>query len=109
MNLVYTVLLAFPIGFFVQSRGIAVLSYLLAGSYLFSYQNTTVLLDWLGHSSPSAFGPFPNSFPATASTSETIGYGLVNLVITLVGVGLVVLGHRIARSRRAKRTAITVG
>jgi len=109
MNLVYTVLLAFPIGFFVRPRGIAVMSYLLAGSYLFSYQSTGLLLDWLGHNSPSAFGPFPDGFPAKASSSETIGYGTVNLVITLVGVGLVVLGHRIASSRRAKRRAITVG
>ena len=109
MNLVYTVLLAFPLGFFVHSRGIAVLSYLLAGSYVFSYQNTTVLLDWLGHSSPSAFGPFPDGFPANSSTSETIGYAVVNLIITLAGIGLVVLGHRIARRRTAKQTAITVG
>ena len=93
MNLVYTVLLAFPLGFFVHSRGIAVLSYLLAGSYVFSYQNTTVLLDW----------------PANSSTSETIGYAVVNLIITLAGIGLVVLGHRIARRRTAKQTAITVG
>ena len=72
MNLIYTVLLAFPIGFFVRSRGIAVLSYLLAGSYVFAY----------GH---------------------------VNLVITLAGVGLVVLGHRVASNRGRRHAAITVG
>jgi len=109
MNLVYTLLLAFPLGFFVTSRSTALLGYLLAGSYLFSFQSTGVLLDWLGHSSPSAFGPFPDGFPAKASTSETIGYGVVNLVITLVGVGLVLLGHYVASRRRTRRSAVSVG
>ncbi|MFL6155044.1 MAG: hypothetical protein ACJ72D_03060 [Marmoricola sp.] len=103
MNLVFTVLLAFPLGYFVTTRSTALLSYLLAGSYLFSYQSTGVLLDWLGHSKPSAFGPFPDHFPAKASTGETIGYGVLNLVITVVGIGLVLLGHRVASRRRAKQ------
>ncbi len=109
MNLIYTLLLAFPLGFFVQTRSTALLGYLLAGSYLFSFQSTGVLLDWLGHSSPSAFGPFPDGFPAKASTSETIGYGVVNLVITVIGVGLVLLGHHLATRRRTRRNAVTVG
>ncbi|CAN5617140.1 hypothetical protein BH11ACT8_BH11ACT8_31230 [soil metagenome] len=109
MNLVYTVLVAFPLGFFIASRSTAVLGYLLAGSYLFSYQSTGVLLDWLGHSSPSAFGPFPDGFPARASHSETIAYGVLNLVITVVGIGLVLLGHRVADRRRATRDAVLVG
>ena len=75
MTLLYTILIALPLGYFVKSRSTAVLAYLLAGSYLFSYQSTIVLLDWFGHESPSAFGPFPNDFPAEASSSETLGYG----------------------------------
>lgn len=106
MNLVYTVLIAFPLGYFIQTRSTALLSYLLAGSYLFSYQNVGVILDWLGHVSPSAFGPFPEDFPAKASTSETIGYGVINLVITVVGIGLVILGHRVATRRRAKKNPV---
>ena len=108
MNLIYTVLVAFPLGFFVRDRSTALLSYLLFGSYLFSYQSTSVLLDWLGHSSPSAFGPFPDDFPAKASRSEFAGYGVVNLVLTLIGIGLVLLGHRVATRRRTKRDAIAV-
>lgn len=108
MNLVYTVLIAFPLGYLVRTRSTALLGYLLAGSYLFSYQSTGVLLDWLGHTSPSAFGPFPDGFPARASAGETLGYGLVNLVITLVGVGLVLLGHRVAGRRRDGKDVVAV-
>lgn len=108
MNLVYTILFALPLGYFVANRGVALLSYLLAGSYLFSFQSTGVLLDWLGHNSPSAFGPFPEGFPAEASWSETFGYGIVNLVITVVGIGLVLLGHGLASRRSAKKNAVVV-
>lgn len=106
MNLVYTLVVAFPLGYFLRTRSTALLSYLLAGSYLFSYQNTGVLLDWLGHNSPSAFGPFPDRFPAKAATSETIGYGVLNLAITVVGIGLVLLGHRLASRHRAKKAVV---
>jgi len=109
VNLIYTVLVALPLGFFLSSRSTAVLSYLLIGSYLFSFQNLNILLDWLGHNSPSALGPFPDGFPAKASTSEFLGYGIVNLVITLTGVGLVVLGAWLQKRRSAKRDVVTVG
>lgn len=109
MNIIYSVLVAFPLGFFVASRGMAVISYLLAGSYLFSFQSTSVLLSWMSHSSPSAFGPFPKAFPVTYSNSEFFGYGAVNLVITVIGIGLVLLGHRVASRRRAKRGTVAVG
>lgn len=109
MNLIYTVLVALPLGFFLSSRSTAILSYLLIGSYLFSFQSVGVLLDWLGHNSPSAFGPFPDGFPAKASTSQYLGYGIVNAVITLIGVGLVVLGAWLRQRRAAKRDVVTVG
>jgi len=108
MNLVYTVLVALPLGFLLSSRSTAVLSYLLVGSYLFSFQSTSLVLEWLGHKAPSAFGPFPEGFPAEAATSEVIGYGVVNAVITLAGVGLVVLGARIRTHREAKRNVVAV-
>ncbi len=109
MNLIYTILVALPLGFFLPSRSTAVLSYLLAGSYLFSFQSTMLVLEWLSHRSRSAFGPFPEDLPAQASMSEVFGYGMVNMVITLVGVGLVLLGARI-RSRRATRhDVVSVG
>jgi len=107
MTLIFTILIAFPLGYFVKTRSTAVLAYLLAGSYLFSYQSTIVLLDWFGHESPSAFGPFPDAFPAKASSSETLGYGLINLAITAVGVGLVLLANYLAARRHSKKLATT--
>lgn len=109
MNLVYTVVVALPLGFFLRSRSTAVLSYLVAGSYLFSFQSTHLLLEWLAHRSRSAFGPFPDGFPARSSTSEVLGYGVVNTVITLVGIGLVLLGARIRSRREASRDVVAVG
>jgi hypothetical protein len=108
MNLIYTVLIALPLGLLISSRSTAVLSYLLIGSYLFSFQNTTVLLSWFGHGSDSAFGPHPEGFPAEAATGEVIGYGVVNAVITLVGVGLVLLGARLRTRRAARRNVVSV-
>ena len=32
-----------------------------------------------------------------------LGYGLVNLVFYLAGVGLILLGHRLSAKRRARR------
>ena len=108
MNLIYTVLLALPLGLLVASRSTAILTYLLIGSYLFSFQNTSVLLNWLGHGSDPAFGPYPEAFPAKAATGEVIGYGVVNVLITLVGVGLVVLGARLRANRMARRNVVAV-
>ena len=105
MNIIYTVLFALPIGLLVRPRGTAVLAYLAVGSWVFAFQSVTVLLSWLGHDGRSAFGPFPTALPAASDSSEVFGYGAVNLVITLVGVGLVLVGHRI-RSRRLERREV---
>lgn len=109
MNLVYTVLAALPLGLFVASRSAALLSYLLIGSYLFSFQTTVLLLSWLGHDGKPAFGPFPQGLPANSAFGEVVGYGVVNAVITLVGVGLVLLGARLRSRRAARRDVVTVG
>ena len=108
MNLVYTVLVALPLGLLLPSRSTAVLFYLVVGSYLFSFQSIWLVLEWLGHQSRPAFGPFPEGFPAEAVTSEVIGYGVVNAVITLAGVGLVLLGARIRTRREARRNVVAV-
>lgn len=109
MNLIYTVLVALPLGLVISSRSTAVLTYLLIGSYLFSFQNTSVLLGWFGHSSTPAFGPYPEGFPAEAAYGEVIGYGVVNAVIVLVGVGLVLAGARLRARRELRRHVVAVG
>lgn len=108
MNLIYTVLVALPLGLLISSRSTAILTYLLIGSYLFSFQSTSVLLGWLAHRGRSAFGPFPEGFPAESSNGELIGYGVVNLIITLAGVGLVLVGARLRARRESKLNVVAV-
>jgi hypothetical protein len=112
MNIIFTVLVAVPIGFFVRGRGRAILTFLALDAILFTFQTLSVLLDWLGPTQGfdgTAFGPKPTAFPATYSNDALAGYGLVNLVVLVVGVGLVVLGSYLARRRAVRRTAVAVG
>ena len=60
MNVIYTVLLALPIGLLVRPRATAVLTYLVVGSWVFAFQTVTVLLSWLGHDGRSAFAAVPD-------------------------------------------------
>jgi hypothetical protein len=111
MNIIFTVLFAFPVGFLVRRRGLAVVGFLAADAILFTFQTLGVLLDWLGPTqgmSGEAFGPKPSGFPVEYSNGELTAYGLVNLVVIVVGVGLVVLGSRLAGRRAARRTATAV-
>jgi hypothetical protein len=110
MNLVFTVLFAFAIGYFVKQRGLAVVTYLALAAIVFSYQSVGVLLSWMADEPPVAFGPSPQgSFPVEYSSSETWGYAALNAVIIAVGVGLVVLGDHLAARRAAKRDTVSVG
>ena len=93
MNLIFTVLGAFTLG------------------------RLNVLLTWMsgakGMGGASGFGDSPTgTFPIDYATGEVVGYGVVNLAITTVGVGLVLLGARL-RDRRAGRVpapeTVTVG
>jgi hypothetical protein len=105
MNLLLTVLAAFPLGFLLARRESALLAYLIADSFVFTFQTLNVLLTWMsgdkGLGGSSGFGDYPRgSFPIHYAQGEVMAYGLVNLLITLAGVGLVLLGARV-RSRRA--------
>jgi hypothetical protein len=106
MNLFFTILAAFPLGFMIPRRQTALLSYLIVDSFLFSLQSLNLLLTWMsggsGLGGSSGFGDTPSGpFPIGYSSGEVIAYGVVNAIITLVGVGLVLLGARI----RARRTS----
>lgn len=102
MNVLYTLLFAFAIGFFVKPKAIAVLTYLVVGSLLFTFQSLNLLLEW-ANGSEAAFGPFPDS-----EFAEVMGYGLVNLLITAVGVGLVLLGAKVGAKRAANKSVVSV-
>jgi hypothetical protein len=59
-----------------------------------------LVIEWVG-GSKDAFGPYPK-----ADKPEVWSYGVVNLVIFAVGIGLVLLGHRVAARRH--RTGVAV-
>lgn len=110
MNLVFTIVSAFAIGFFVRRRAHAVLTYLVLDALLFTFQTLGVLLAWLANDPPVAFGPSPQgTLPLAYDSNEYVGYGVVNAVIVAVGVGLVVLGSHVARRRAARPEAVPVG
>jgi hypothetical protein len=106
MNLFFAVLGALPLGLFVARKHVAVLAFLIVDSFLFSFQTLNVLLTWMsggkGIGGGSGFGDSPaGTFPIDYAKGEVMAYGVVNLLITTVGVGLVLLGARI----RARRVA----
>lgn len=107
MCLIFTVLIAFPLGFFVKQRGVAVCLYLALDAMLFSFQTLNLLLEWLS-GSEHAFGAAPTTLPAEYEGSDLLGYGLVNVAIAAVGVGLVLAGSRVAAKRAAGRRVVTV-
>jgi hypothetical protein len=117
MNLLFTVLGALPLGLFVGRRPVALLSYLLVDSFLFSFQTLNVLLTWMsggkGVGGGSGFGDSPTGpLPIHYARGEVLAYGVVNLLITGAGVGLVLLGARLRSRREARRTvarAVQVG
>jgi hypothetical protein len=113
MNLFFTVLAAFPLGFLLTRRQAALLTYLIVDSFLFSLQSLNLLLTWMsggsGLGGSSGFGDTPSGqFPIDYSSSEVAAYGLVNAIITLVGVGLVLLGSRLRARRTANRASDVV-
>ena len=98
MNIIFTILFAFTIGFFVKQRATAILTYLALDAILFTYQTVNVLHDsWLDQGR------------VNVTDSTLAGYGVVNLVIIAIGVGLVVLGTVVSQRRAAKRNTVTVG
>lgn len=93
MIAVVTVLLAFPLGWFLRSLLAANTAYAIAYLWAFVFQTLYLLLDSLNH----------GSNPAFEVTDFPLSYGGVALGIFLVGFGLVRLGHTV-RTRRLARS-----
>jgi len=111
MNLLFTVLGALPLGFLLGRRHLALLAYLVVDAFVFSFQTLTVLLTWMsggtGVGGGSGFGDTPNgTFPIHYERGEVAAYGVVNLLITLAGIGLVLLGAWV-RGRRGSHHLVT--
>ena len=101
MNIIYTALLAFALGFLVRQRAVAVAVYLAGGALVFAFQSLNLLIEWTGGSEAAFGGPYPDH-----ETSKVFGYGLFNLVITLIGIGLVMIGAKVAAKRSRHRAAL---
>jgi hypothetical protein len=93
MIAITTILLAFPLGFFLSSRLAANTAYAIAYLWAFVFQGIYLMLDMLDGGKDPAFEP--DTFP--------LSYGIVALTIFAVGFGLVQLGHRVGRGRRERR------
>ena len=93
MIAIFTVLFAFPCGFFFRSRLAGNTAYAIAYLWAFTFQSVYLILNFLHHDPGAAFddGKFP------------LSYGIVALTIFAVGFGLVALGHRVGRGRRDRR------
>ncbi len=114
MNIIFTVLAAFPIGYFVRQRGLAIVGFLAADALLFAYQTVDVLLIWMSgqpgaFGGNGAFGKAPTKLPIDYPAGDVTAYGVVNLAILLVGIGLTVVGGYVARRRAARRSVVSVG
>jgi hypothetical protein len=96
VELILMVLAPFPIGYFVRARIAAYLIYVALHSFVFVIQTASLILEWAGGDS-SAFGAYPKG--------DALSYGLVNLVIYGLGLGLVTLGHWLRARRETRRGA----
>jgi hypothetical protein len=114
MNLLVTPVAAVLIGLFVRPRLTGVTLYLGIEAVLFTFQTLVVLLAWLSgqggfgaETGPGAFGPAPTGLPLTVVEGEVWAYGLVNLVIMLVGIGILVGIATLRERRRARSPRLT--
>ncbi|VXA94646.1 hypothetical protein [Aeromicrobium sp. 9AM] len=96
MIAIVTVLLAFPLGFFLRSHLAANVAYAIAYLWAFTFQGLYLTRMWVG-GDDSAFPKNPDTMP--------VGYGLVTLAIFAVGFGLVAVGQRVGSRRRSKAPA----
>jgi len=99
MELIVMLLAPFPIGFFMRNRLAAFVTYIALHGFVFTFQSLSLIIEWIS-GSQQAFGPYPK-----ASSSEVLSYGVVNLGIFAVGLGLVYLGHRLGARRRTRSGA----
>ena len=109
MILIFTLVASPLLGFFVRRRLVAVLAFTIAASFVFTFQSIGTLLEGMGGNAgmtgSGAFGEFPTSFPVQYEQSEVFAYGIVNLVLVGIGIGVIV-GVGALRSRRSAARAV---
>ena len=107
MNIVLTILVGFPLGFLIPSRSHAVIAYVLLDSYLFTFQTAFLLMQW-ADGDEHAFGARGGAWSAERTTM-VLSYLVLNGVIVAVGIGLVILGHKIRSRRTSARDTVAAG
>ncbi len=100
MELIVMILVPLPLGLLVRNRTAAYLTYIAIHAFVFTFQTANLLMEW-ANGSTEAFGSFPEF-----NNEDVWGYGIVNLVIYGVGLGLVTLGSRIRTKRNARPNAV---
>lgn len=101
MNLLVSLLVAFPLGFLVPSRVVAHLTYVALYLFLFVSTAVALLIEWAG-GSDQAFGPYPDG-----DGGQIASFVLISGVAFLAGAGLVHWGAAV-RGRRTSRRALGV-
>ena len=101
MELIVMILVPFPLGLLVRNRTAAYLAYIAIHGFVFTFQTANLVMEW-ANGSTEAFGSFPDF-----NNGDVWGYGIVNLVIYGVGLGLVTLGYRIRTKRNTRRNSVS--
>jgi hypothetical protein len=107
MNIVLTILVGFPLGFLIRSRSTAIVTYALVDSYLFTFQTAFLVMQWVD-GDEHAFGARGGAW-SPERTTMVGSYLVLNGVIVALGIGLVVLGHKVRSRRTASRNTVTAG
>jgi hypothetical protein len=106
MNVVFTILIAMPLGYFISRRSTAVITFVLANSFLFTFQTAFLVMKWVD-GDEHAFGERGRDW-STEQYGQFYSYIAINALIIAVGVGLVILGHKIRARRTASRDVVAV-
>jgi hypothetical protein len=100
MELIATLVLAFPLGYLLRDRVVAYIAYIAIHSFVFSFQCMELTREWVG----GDYSAFPKS-----SNDVPWAYLAVNALIYAAGFGLVTLGHRSGDRRRSRDVPARLG
>jgi len=98
---VVTLLIAFPIGWFVRNRLAGFLVYGLVMAHLYTFQTAGLVMEWVNGSDAG----FPQS-KSTSMWGATWEYLLVTTLVYAVGLALVALGQRVRSRREVRRGTV---
>ena len=106
MNIVFTILVALPIGFLVRKRATAVFTYALMDSFIFTFQTAFLVMKWVD-GDQHAFGERGRDWSGER-IAQFYSYAVVNGLIVAAGIGLVLAGATLRSRRTADRAVVTV-